>query len=77
MADSDELDEVLDRAYNGEYALGDLIVSARSIRARERRLAELAREHAKSLREMVEHNGSQHLTVAEWRFLNKYDEAVK
>lgn len=76
MADRDDLDYFMEHAILSKD-LRDLADRARAIRARERRLAELAREHAKSLREMVEYNGSQHLTVAEWRFLNKYDEAVK
>ena len=74
MADSDELDEVLDRAYNGEYALGDLIVSARSIRARERRLAELARERYELLRHFVAENVA---TTEERTELRRYENAIK
>lgn len=79
MADErDELDEVMDRAYNGEYALGLLMVKARSIRARERKLAELAREMCDRLEADTKRDGFPVWTLLEFSdWLRRYEEAVK
>lgn len=70
----DELDEVLERAHASALtperrAYGkDLITRARSIRARERKLAELARE-------AYERDAQRRRMTTSW--IRRYEEAVK
>lgn len=70
----DEMDEVLERAANGEDDLGILLTRARAIRDRERKLAELARERYELLRHFVAENVA---TTEERTELRRYENAIK
>lgn len=84
MADErDELDEVLERAHasaltHERRAYGkDLIARARSIRAREHKLAGLATWFYQRFKMTIAARGSQELSTAEWDFVQRYEEACK
>lgn len=76
MADRDDLDYFMEHAILSKD-LRDLADRARAIRARERRLAELATVFYARFSMTIATRGSQELSTAEWDFVQRYEEAVK